>query len=479
MGRLRGGTPIKLCDVNLSRGASWGPDGTIVFTSSPGSSLSIIPDAGGEPQVLTELDTENSEATHRWPQFLPGGEHVLFTVHTSTSDFDAARLEVLDLASGERKVVHQGGTYGRYLTSGYLVYYNQGTLFAIPFDLGRLETTGSAAPVVQEVGGSAEGGAYYDVATDGELVFLPGPGLSGNELQPVWVSRQGQVEAWGTDARDFRNPRLSPDGRFLAVEINTGGNEDVWVYDLERDVPTRLTFDEASDSSPVWSPDGQWIAFTSDRGEGAANIFRKAADGSGEVEQLSDSNVETIAWSWSPDGETITVMQQNPETALDLGLLSVATGDIESFLVSTFVEYAPVFSPDGRYLAYGSNESGDWEVYVRPVGGSRGKWQVSSGGGFYPTWSRDGKEIFLALEGGGVQSVAVDTTSDQFRVDRPRDLFSGAFADLTMDTNMFDVAPDGQRFLLFQGEVATSSSGHQHLHLISNWFAELDRTFKR
>ena len=474
---VSGGTPIKLCDVNLSRGASWGPDGTIVFASSPGSGLSRIPAAGGEPQALTELDTEKGEVTHRWPQFLPGGQHVLLTVHTSSAGFDAASIEILDLASGERQPIHQGGTYARYVDSGHLVYMNQRTLFAMPFDIDRLQATGSAAPVVQGVGGSTEGGAYFDVSANGVLAFSAGSGASGNEVQALWVDRQGQVEPLTSEERDFSNPRFSPDGRYLAVEINVGGNADIWVYDLERDVPTRLTFDEASDGSPVWSPDGQFIAFASDRGEGVGNVYRKSADGSGEVERLSDSQTEATPWSWSPDGTTLAIMQQNPETSVDLGLLSVETGVIEPFLASTFVEYGPVFSPDGGFLAYGSNESGDWEAYVRPVDGSRGKWQISAGGGTYPNWSRDGKEIFLGWETGLIQSVSVDTDGGQFRVSRPAELFSGAFVDLTDQNNMFDVTPDGQRFVLFQGEIASTADGHEHLRLVANWFTDLERTF--
>jgi serine/threonine-protein kinase len=476
---VSGGTPIKLCDVSLSRGASWGPDGTIVLAPNPGSGLVLVPDAGGEPQPLTELDADRSEATHRWPQFLPGGEQILFTAHSSQSDFDGARIEVLDLDSQERRVIHEGGTYGRYVDSGHLVYFNQGTLFAMPFDLDRLEATGSAAPVIQEVGGSVEGGAYYDVSENGELVFTASSAVSSSELRPVWVTRDGQIEPIFGEERDFRNPRLSPDGRFLAVGIRLDGNTDIWVYDLERDVPTRLTFDEADDDIPVWSPDGQFIVFSSERTGGTSNIFRKAADGSGDLEQLTDSERAVQAWSWSPDGRRMAIMEFNQETVVDISILTIETGEIEPFQHTAFVEYAPVFSPDGRYLLYGTNESGDWEGFVRPVDGSRGKWQISSIGGVYPTWSSDGQEILIGAPGGVIYSVPVDSRDGSFRVGRPQELFSGNFADLTLDNNMFDVTPDGQRFVLFEGEVQMEITGHQHLSLVSNWFAELERTFSR
>ncbi len=476
---ISGGTPIKLCDTALSRGATWGPDDTIVFASSPESGLFTVPAAGGEPQPLTELDTEKKESTHRWPQFLPGGEQILFTVQSASSDFDSASIEILDLASGARQLVHQGGTYGRYVESGHIIYMNQGTLFAIPFDVETLQATGSAAPVVQEVGSSIEGGAFYDVSTTGLLAYVSGVGASGAKLTAVWIDRQGKIEPLISEERDFRNPRFSPDGRYLAVDIDTDGNSDIWVYDLERDVPTRLTFNEAVDNSAVWSPDGQFIAFSSERGEGAPSIYRIPADGSGEPERMADNDRPIYGWSWSPDGQKLAIMQDSPETILDLGWLSVETGEIEIFLATPFIEYGPVFSPDGRYIAYGSNESGDWEVYVRPADGSRGKWQISAGGGASsPIWAADGREIFIALDNSRVQSVAVDTSGGRFQVGRPEDLFSGSFIELTDRYVMLDATPDGQRFVVFQGEAA-ATEGHQHVRLITNWFTELERTFSQ
>ena len=476
---ISGGTPIKLCDVNLNRGASWSPDGTIIFAPDPSSGLFRVSAAGGVPEPLTELDAEKNEVTHRWPQVLPGGKAVLFTVHSSGSGFDGAWIEVLDLDSGERCVVHRGGTYARYVDSGHLIYMNQGTLFAMPFDLSSLSPTGSAAPVVEGVGASGEGGAYYDVSRNGMLIFSAGGAGGGVELKPLWVDRQGHLEPLTDEERDYRNPRFSPDGRRLAVEIETEGNVDIWVLDLARDVPTRLTFDEGFDGVPVWSPDGEFIAFASERGEGTQNIYRKSADGSGAAEPIAVSDRVLVPWSWSPDGRQIAVMVQNPETQLDLGLLSVEDGTIEPFLNTRFIEYGPVFSPDGRWIAYGNNESGDFEVYVRPADGSSGKWQISSGGAAYPIWSRDGKEIFLAYENGLIQTVDVETSGGQFRVSRPRELFSGPFADLTTSACMYDVTPDGQRFVMFQGEIDQSSTGHEHVRVISNWFAELERSFSR
>jgi Tol biopolymer transport system component len=363
--------------------------------------------------------------------------------------------------------------------SGHLVHTNQGTLFAVPFDLASLATVGSAAPVVEGVGGSGEGGGYYDVSRNGVLVFAPGGASGGALMKALWVDRNGRVEPLTEERRDYRNPRFSPDGRRLAVEIETEGNSDVWVLDLERDVPTRLTFHDGYDGNPVWSPDGETLAFSSQRGGGTPNIFRKSADGSGEAEMIAEGEQVLLPWSWSPDGTRLSVIMMNSGTDLDLGLLDVESGKIEPFLATEFIDYGPSFSPDGRWIAYGNNESGNWEAYVRPADGSRGKWQISSGGGTYPTWSRDGKEIFLALEDGRLQVVDVDTSGGGFRVSRPRDLFTGSFADLTTSNNMYDAAPDGEHFVMFQGELDDSSAAHEHVQVITHWFTKLDQTFAK
>jgi serine/threonine-protein kinase len=476
---VSGGTPIKLTDVRASRGASWSPDGTIIFTPDPGSPLFRVSEAGGEPQPLTELDAETNEVTHRWPQILPGGKAVLFTVHSSDSGFDSAWIEVLDLESNERRVIHRGGTCAKYVESGHLIYMNQGTLFAMPFDLGKLEATGSAAPVVEGVGASGEGGAYYDVSRDGVLVFSAGGVGGGARLKALWVDREGKIEPLTAEQRDYKHPRFSPDGKRLAIEIEAEGNTDIWILDLERDVPTRLTFHDGHDGRPVWSPDGEFIAFQSDRGEGPEAIYRMPADGSGDAELIVKSDRSLVPWSWSSDGDRMAIMTSPTGSQVDLAIVSLKDGTITPFLETEFIEYGPSFSPDGKWLLYGSNESGNWEAYVRPADGGRGKWQISSGGGTYPTWSGDGKEIFIGGQSNLLQVVDVETTGGAFRVSRPRALISGQFSNLSSSDSMYDVAPDGQRFVMFQGEIDQVDSGHEHVQVISNWFVELERTFAK
>ncbi|MEE9263851.1 MAG: protein kinase [Vicinamibacteria bacterium] len=479
---LSGGTPMTLCKLERSRGASWGPDDTIIFAPSPGSPLFRVPAAGGEPEPLTTLNEEKGEATHRWPQVLPGGKAVLFTSHTqSAGGFDNATIEVLVLKTGERKVLRRGGSYGRYVPSGHVVYVNQSTLFAVPFDLGKLEVTGSPAPVVQEVSWDvAHGGAQFGFSDTGRLAYVGGDDTL-PEYPVVWVDAQGRAAPLWQERGSYANPRLSPDGTLLSLTVLRDGNWDIWVYDLEREVSTRLTFDEASDTEQIWSPDGEYLVFSSDR-DGADNLYRKRADGSGELERLTESPVAEWATGWSSDGRFITYIKS--ENAFDLWVIPLE-GDRkpELFLSTPFVEANGAFSPDGRWLAYGSNESGRWEVYVRPFPSRGGKWQVSDGGGAYLRWSRDGRRLFFRTDE-GLMAASVDTAGDTFRAGKPQLVFQGAFrggiGGIGLAGNSFadyDVTADGRRFVMFPAPKDSGQRNHPHVTLVTHWFDDLRRTF--
>jgi len=425
---------------------------------------------------MTTLDEEAGEVTHRWPQILPDGRAVIFTSHTQTNNFDDAAVEILVLETGERRVLHQGGSYGRYVPSGHLVYASEGTLFAMPFDLETLTVSGSAAPVIEGVStDSTQGGAQFSVSREGTLVYAVGSG-SATQYAAVWVDREGQATPFWEGRQDYRNPRLSPDGTRLAVDILTGDNRDVWVYDLEQDIATRLTFDAAADSAPVWSPDSEFILFSSAR-DGVDNLYRKAADGSSEVERLAESERVQEPSSVSPDGKLLAYDELSPGASWDIWLLPLeADAEPRPFLATPFVEVGPVFSPDGHWIAYFSNESGFWEVYVRPASGAQGKWQVSSRGGAWPLWSSDGKELLYRDLSQGINSVAVETAGDAFRPGRPRQLFQGPFVGVA-GNNYYDIAPDGERFVMFQTEQEASFGGDENLRVVLNWFGELERIF--
>ncbi|MEE8137857.1 MAG: protein kinase, partial [Thermoanaerobaculia bacterium] len=279
---ISGGTPLTLCPVRRNRGSTWGPDGTIVFAPDPTSGLMQVSAAGGEPQEFTTL--EEGEVSHRWPQFLPGGRQILYTAYTST-DRNQGRIKIADRETGQSRIVHEGGTDARYADSGHLLYWREGTVFAAPFDLEKLEMTTLPASVLHEVVGNLEGGAQFDVAGDGTLVYLHGEPEASAEIERrlMLMDRSGQVTPASELSASFDSVEISPDGKRLATVRYIDGNGDVWVVDRQRDTPTRLTFNEDLDIVPRWSADGKWIYFSSRLGV-RFQIYRKPADGSREAE---------------------------------------------------------------------------------------------------------------------------------------------------------------------------------------------------
>ncbi|MDA2925579.1 hypothetical protein MYX65_13185, partial [Acidobacteria bacterium AH-259-L09] len=269
---VSGGAPLTLCDSADNRGGSWSPDDIIIFAPSTTTGLWQVPAAGGTPEEITLLNKEKGETSHRWPQFLPDGKSVLFTARISPS-FDEANIELLVLETGERKVLHQGGSYARYVPSGHLVFVREGTLFGVPFDLDRLEVAGLPAPILEGVvSNSLYGAAQFAFSLNGTFVYLSGA-QANPQYSMVWVDRQGAVTPFLEEPRTYSSPALSPDGGRLALQINTGTNVDVWVSETERGTMTRLTFDSAPDLIPIWSPDGQRVAFSSSRDGGQFNLF--------------------------------------------------------------------------------------------------------------------------------------------------------------------------------------------------------------
>ncbi len=281
---ITGGTPIGLCKVNRSRGASWGPDNTIVFAASRNGGLFTVSAAGGEPVPLTTLDTDADEGGHYWPQVVPGGKAIFTVLHQGSGVADEGLIESVDLKTGERKVLHRGGAYGRWAPSGHLVYIRENTLFAMPFDIDRMEATGSPSPMVQGVTtNSGNGGSQISFSRTGTLAYVSGV-IGVPEYPVLRMDRQGVVSPLWEAPGTYACPKLSPDGRKLAMTVLRDGNWDVWVYDLEREVATRLTFNEGYDGDQVWSPDGKFLSFTSDQ-DGRENPYVKRADGSGEPER--------------------------------------------------------------------------------------------------------------------------------------------------------------------------------------------------
>jgi Tol biopolymer transport system component/tRNA A-37 threonylcarbamoyl transferase component Bud32 len=479
---VSGGTSLSICKVSRSRGAAWAPDDTIVFAPAPDSGLFRVSAAGGEPQRLTTLDKTKKEASHRWPQVLPGGQAVLFTSNAqSVGNFDQASIEVVVLKTGARTLVHSGGAFGRYVPSGHLVYVNKGTIFAVPFDPRTFKVSGTPAPVVQNVTSSqAEGAAQIAFSPTGLMGYVRGGPLV-PQYPVVWVDRDGRTVPLLNEPGAYANPRLSPDGRRVALTVLRDSNWDVWVYDLERQVTTRLTFDEGTDTEQIWSPDGREIMFSSDRHAQPSTLYRKPSDGSGEEKVVVKTDVHMWASSWSPDGQTVTV--STPRSNFDIGLVHLDTSKTDWLLTTPFSETDAAFSPDGRWVAYVSSESGQSEVYIRPLASNGGRWQISDAGGAYPRWTRDGRELVYRTND-GIMAASIDVADNSLRTGKPRQLFSGAFrggiGGIAIAGNTFadyDMTGDGQRFVMFPRGAATGEERAGIVTVVSSWFDDLSRAF--
>ena len=402
---VQGGAAVTLCDVagtsDDARGGSWGDDGTIVFAPNT-AALSKVSSAGGTPQPLTTLDKQAGEVTQRWPQVLPGSKAVLFTSNTHLGNFEDSDIVVYSMASGQRKTLQRGGFYARYLPSGHVVYMHEGTLFAVPFDLQRLTATGQPAPILEGVATApAWGGAQFSFSDTGNLVYVAGR-AGGQNVSIYWMDREGKFQPLRETPGDYFNPAFSPDGKRLALEISDGKRSDIWVYEWERDTLTRLTFAGESNTFPVWTPDGQRIVYSSQE-NGTFNLWWIRADGAGDAQRLAESKSRQRPDSWRPDGKVLAFRQDNPGTNWDVMTLPIEgdeksgwkPGEPKPFVNSAFVESWSAFSPDGRWLAYESNESGSYEVYVRPFPGPGASGRFPPAAASFPSGRATARSFFI------------------------------------------------------------------------------------
>ena len=465
---INGGPALTLCNVNDPRGATWGPNDTIIFSPNQSDGLWQVSANGGQPKKITSL--KSGEQSHRWPQFLPDGKNLLFSSLTSSVP-DNATMTALRLDTGDQKVLLQGGTFPRYAASGHFVYYRGGTMMALPFDPVRLEVTGAPTPVVEGVmaGTSQSGSAQFSISDNGSLIYLSG-GSQTVGFTLVWVDRRGQAESLPAPQRDYASPRLSPDGKRALVVVG----QDIWVYDIARDTLTRLTFEgDNSNNAPVWMPDGKKFLFNSTKA-GPINIFWKAADGSGTDERLVAGPNQTSLGSVSPDGKTLVFGQVDPKTGRDIWMTSLEDRKPQPLLQTSFNETTGRVSPDGHWLAYLSDESGRYEVYVRPFPGPGGKWQISTEGGTELAWSPKGNEIFYRAGASKEKMMVVDIqTSPTFSAGKSRVLFEASFISRTQGA-FYSVAPDAQRFLMLKA-IDQSDAPASQVHVVLNWFEELRR----
>ncbi|MEK7409697.1 MAG: hypothetical protein AAB225_31940, partial [Acidobacteriota bacterium] len=419
---VTGGAAVAICDAEIAFGGSWAEDGTIIAALAGSGGLSRVSSAGGAPQLVTQPDERSGENAHRWPQILQGGESVLYTAGIGGSIQETGSLVVQSVKTGRRKVLWRGGYYGRYLPSGHLVYLQQGTLFAAGFDPGTWQLIGAPVPVEDSVTSSAmTGGAQFDFSRTGTFIYTKGEVLLNVSL--LWLDGAGKLEPLPAKAGAYMSPRLSPDGKRLALIRREGGSEDLWVYEWQRDIWNRLTVTPESEVSPVWSPDGRHIAFSS---RGGIHWIR--ADGSSQAKRLTDSKTVQYPYSFSPDGKTLVFQGVFPKTGSDLWKLPLEgdapddprPGTPEPFLHERGTQSVPAFSPDGRWLAYASNESGRFEVYVRPFPEGGARWQVSSGGGWFPVWSRTRPELFYRTPENRIMAVTYSVKGGAFVPGTPR-----------------------------------------------------------
>ena len=464
-------------DGNTPRGATWGPEDTIIFaTATAATGLQRVAAAGGPTMVLTRPDRAKGEADHLWPELLPGGRAVLFTITATTGGLDAAQVVVLDLQTGTRTILVRGGIHAHYVPSGHLVYAAAGTLRAVPFDLARLQTRGTPVPVIPDVMTTNPGGVDAVVAGDGTLAYVSGSG-AGAQRTLVWVDRQGHETPISAPPRGYVYLRLSPNGTRVAMYA-ADQEQDLWIWDLARTTLTRATFDAGYDGYPVWTPDGRRVVFSSERA-GARNLFWQAADGTGAVERLSESPNQQQATAVSPDGRRLIFTEVAPQTGEDVMQLALdGSRRVTPLMQSPFAERNGIVSPDGRWLAYEANDSGRVEIYVRPFPEvSRGYWQVSTTGGTRPLWAPSGQELFYASPTGALMRVGVER-GPSWAATTPTLLVKEGYV-TSQGGNVgrpYDLSSDGQRFLMLkEGGGTDQTAAPPQLIIVQHFDEELKR----
>ncbi len=466
---VSGGAALAICDAPEGRGASWGSDGTIVFGVAAGLGLFRASANGGKAEELTRVGA--GQLSHRWPEILPGGEDVLFAIQGTTVDWNTASIAVLSLKTGKIRTLIEGGTNPHYSPTGHIVFGRNDVLMAAPFDLKRLEVTGPPIPVLEDVYmNRVNGNVQVALSAEGTLVYLAGAGGEApREL--VWVDRKGTAKPLGVTPAGFEQPSLSPDGRKIALHIRPP-SDDIWVYDLGRGTLARLTFQPGEDESPAWSPDGKRVAFSSSLTDRPRSVVWKNADGSGTEDVITTTGFHIHLGSFTHDGRLLAYTNYESETRGDIWLLPLTEErKPRPFLNTPFNEIDPKISPDGRWIAYASDETGREEVYVQSLEGSGGKYQISTDGGFGALWARNGRELFYRKDN---KAMAVTvTTNPGFAASTPRTLFEGTYDIHPRREGVWDITPDGQRFLMVRPTAHESSQ--DQFRVVLNFSTEIKR----
>ena len=463
---LSGGAAISICESGDMTGASWSEDKKIFVIPTWRSSLLSFPETGGNSWEVAKLDVAKKEYVFLWPEALPGGNAILLTVGPIGQYMANPAIVAQPLPSGQRETLIEKGSFPKYLPTGHIVYVQGGSLYAVSFDAEKLEVTGSAIPILDRVVTSASYNyAAYSLSKEGTLAYVPGSVRSA-ERTLVWLDRKGRETSASDLKRAYATPRVSPDGKRLALLLE-GATYDVYVQDLARETLTRLSF-YGDEWKPIWTPDGKRVVYRSPAGGGRPNIYSKAYDGSSPEQRLTTIDSTQYPNSVSPDGKFLAFHQDVTESNSDLWMLRLHGGQkAEPFLSTQFDEEYAEFSPDGRWIAYVSNESGRYEVYVVTFPGPGGKTQISTEGGSEPRWSRDGRELFYRNDRKWM-AVQIQTGSD-FTASRPVVLFEGDYR------AEYDVAPDGRFLVVKERQDQTP----MEMHVIIGWLDQVKEKLHR
>jgi Tol biopolymer transport system component len=486
---LSGGTPLLLATIPpITAGASWAEDGRIVLTMGVNSGLFTVAETGEEPRPLTRLDTARGENAHLYPQILPAGRGILFTLRLGRdfADVERSNIAVLDTATGKWRTILEGASFARY-GAGRLLFVRGTSVFSAPFDLSRLAVTGPPVRLAEDVAvDPSEGIAYFAISSEGTLAFVNGPGIRLPTTTVLRLDRQGKEAGLPLPAAAYFNPRLSPDGKRLALIRFAGLRSSIVVFDRQREIVSMLTPELGRFFCPLWSPDGKRIAF-SRMVTARPSLGVKSADGSGELQPLTTPGGDAnFAGSWSPDGQTIAYTISyaadrggtRKQLSEDIWLVSAEGGHPPSpWFETPFREAAPAFSPNGKWIAYVSDESGTREIYVRPYPGPGANIKVSTESGIEPVWTRGGRELLYRTGERGEKFMAVEMqTSPELVVSAPRLLFSsdlntggqwagrGAREEAFRD---YDVSPDGNE--IFATRMVRMEEPNRQLTIVTNW----------
>jgi len=468
-GKLRrvdaaGGPVQTLADATSGRGGAWGPDGTIIYAPEFNGGLYRIPAVGGDAGQVTRLESDRGEGSHRYPVFLPGGRHALFLSQTAEggTQEDQSRIEAISLEDGSRTPLFHANSSLQYSATGHILFWREGSIFAMPFDPDGLEVTGGPIPIAEGVVYTPNELANFSISDEATLAYQGGKGV-GSFTQLAWFDREGnRLEEVG-DASFLSSPVLSGDESRVAFEENG----DIWLYDLERRTKTRLTFDPAFEYDPVWSPDDRYIYYSSTKKD--AELQRKLASGLGQEEIIPVDLSAPVPFDISPSGESLLLISLDAKSSWDIHSLSL-DGESKVLISTPFIDASPRYSPDGEWIVYESDESGRFEIYVQRLTGSGGRWQISSQGGDHPRWSAAGDEIFYwSLTGNEFRRVAVET-GDSFRAGLPETLFEATRRPGVRSP--YDVSSDGKLFLV--NTLLGAESG-EPLTLVQNWTEILEQ----